>query len=390
MTSLALKQPHIIQEMAANNSLPFEYRKRRLVPNGSYMITGSPVIEPSSRSGSISVLVREMDWYALPREFTDELGKLPWELLIGQGVLFRDYSGNTALISIAEAASLEQKYFPALLGCLLSTIETAMNSLELSSVPQIHYDVSWQYKDYLPSTAKMMVLPTVEQSWTIGLERGQDVRHWLALEILYVLEWLQGIVLPPTTTDKLSLISQPRLFNTRESIRLSLNLSCVCELSATIEAQQLAPVISKPAGGGTGCWRKRIKAGVVIDRWLGDTTSIVGEELGVPDEIPDCLVLTAGALWALFNNTLELIPGCKCTFRSEDGNFVTCVKRSKEWLIWHLETDETEVCNGESCAVAINDMITFGQLLRQGRLFLYLSQAKSVYFGMACIFQSHA
>jgi len=138
MTSL--RQPHIIQEMAATNSLPFEYRNRRLVPNGSYMITGSPVIEPSSRSGSVSVT--EMDWYALPRAFTDELGKLPWELLIGQGVLFRDYSGNTALISIAEAASLEQKYFPALLGCLLSTIETAMNSLELGSDPQILYDVS--------------------------------------------------------------------------------------------------------------------------------------------------------------------------------------------------------------------------------------------------------
>ncbi len=91
----------------------------------------------------------------------------------------------------------------------------------------------------------------------------------------------------------------------------------------------------------------------------GDT-SIVRGKLEVPDEIHDCLVLTAGALWALFNNTLEPMPGCKCTFRSEDGNYITCIKRPDEWFIWHLETDETKVCNGNSCA--INESITFGQL----------------------------
>jgi hypothetical protein len=372
---------NIIQMMVRTNALPDGYVANRLVPISSSLNPGALGIKPAR----YEVDVVGMNWYELPKAFTDGLGKLPWELLIGQGVLVRDYRGNTALISIAEAASLEQTHFPALLECLLRTIESAMDSVANVTTPSLTYSVSGFFKVYL----KLVICPTLEKSWAIGLERGMDTRQWLALEIIYTLEWLQRIILPSTTTENLSLIS-PRLSNIRETTQLRLNSNLFGHPpSISVQARQLISVISEPDIDRKGCWRQRIKAGIVLNSRSRTAGSFLDKVLEVPDEFLDCLVLTAGALWALFNNTLQPMSGCSCTFRSEDGNYITCVKRKGEWRIWHLETDETKICKGKACAT--NESITFGlppSMNRQALIFLCSWQAKSVYSRMACIYQS--
>jgi hypothetical protein len=114
---------HVIQRMTVTNGIPGSYVANLLSPNRSYMISGSADI---SKSGLpfVEDLVSTFDWYAIPKALSDELAKLPWEMIMGQGVLIHDIRDNTALLSIAEAASLQQHYFAELLERLLYAMET--------------------------------------------------------------------------------------------------------------------------------------------------------------------------------------------------------------------------------------------------------------------------
>lgn len=66
---------------------------------------------------------------------------------------------------------------------------------------------------------------------------------------------------------------------------------------------------------------------------------------------PDSLALTAAALWSLFDNSLEPRPGCGCTFGVPGGAYLQCKEEWEGWLIWHLETEESDVplCVGDQC-----------------------------------------
>jgi hypothetical protein len=103
----------------------------------------------------------------------------------------------------------------------------------------------------------MVVCPTVEESWIIGFENGDDTTHWLALEMMYALEWIQCIVLPPPTAQNLTLVDQPTLgFNTRQSTELQLKTEPhgLRELH-TITVQQTCPYSREPR-----CRRERMLA----------------------------------------------------------------------------------------------------------------------------------
>lgn len=251
---VAAMDPSFLYNMTTANALPSKY-SRYLAPQTGSMISGSPMV---SSPKFIQILdVRAFDkveWFALPKALTDVLGTLPWEQILGQGVLIRDTEGHTALVSIAEGACLQQSNFPRLLQCLLHAIESATDLIgDGNEGGCVQYDVSWRYKNYLPSSTKMFICTTADDGWVMGLVNDSDVIHWLALEVLFTLEWIRNILLPPPSAT-LYLVERPRLSFDRERKDFELRGT---EPSIRVNANQLAPMNGKIDEGGDGCWRQK-------------------------------------------------------------------------------------------------------------------------------------
>jgi hypothetical protein len=129
----------------------------------------------------------------------------------------------------------------------------------------------------------------------------------------------------------------------------SLDLGLENKLHA--EGQALETQVEKGTGG---CWRKKILSGRVLMLYGGAKASS-GTELGegIPSHLPgmvrnDCLLLTAAALWSLFDNSLERVPNCRCAFKAAGGDYIQCRRSEDGWLLWHIFTSETP-CNGQDC-----------------------------------------
>jgi hypothetical protein len=137
--------------------------------------------------------------------------------------------------------------------------------------------------------------------------------------------------------------------------------------------QQIAPVRYQSDKSNGGCWRRKIRKGIILsciaddfgaenDNSLSRTPGLpdhsdiagsdadnsAGDITGVLDRYKDCLVLTAGALWSLFGNGLHERPNCCCTFQGESQDFLTFVGKMNGWFVWHVEADESKVCGGGS------------------------------------------
>jgi len=104
----------------------------------------------------------------------------------------------------------------------------------------------------------------------------------------------------------------------------------------------------------SGCWRKKILSGNVLKMpTLEDTKGSLGLELGEHGpfhnpELSDCLILTAAALWSLFDHSLERMPNCQCTFRAASKDFIQCRSKQDGWFIWHTFSNES-LCEGKHC-----------------------------------------
>lgn len=107
------------------------------------------------------------------------------------------------------------------------------------------------------------------------------------------------------------------------------------------------------------CWRKKILCGNVLrlsssvatatSRKATGGTSHGIQPLSHPfPESKDGLLLTGAALWSLFDNAVERIPHCNCTFITEGGDFIQCKSRSGKWFLWHVFSDE-KPCDGQQC-----------------------------------------
>jgi hypothetical protein len=87
---------------------------------------------------------------------------------------------------------------------------------------------------------------------------------------------------------------------------------------------------------------------------LGPSQSLVASPSSKPqhrhpfNNCKDGLMLTAAALWSLFNNSVERLPYCKCTFKSGAGDFIQCKRKVDNWFLWHTFSGEQE-CRGEQC-----------------------------------------
>lgn len=95
-------------------------------------------------------------------------------------------------------------------------------------------------------------------------------------------------------------------------------------------------------GSSPGCWRRKIVGGKIItlndlafECVLAKEGTTQGEAQGVVTMqkvlsvqpfpgMTDGLILTAVALWSLFDNVLERLAGCRCSFKSARGDTVKC------------------------------------------------------------------
>ena len=66
-------------------------------------------------------------------------------------------------------------------------------------------------------------------------------------------------------------------------------------------------------------------------------------------DLDDVLILTAAALWSLFDNSVQRMPNCQCTFKSEGGDYIQCKRRHGTALLWHIFTSEGSLCRGLRC-----------------------------------------
>jgi hypothetical protein len=101
-----------------------------------------------------------------------------------------------------------------------------------------------------------------------------------------------------------------------------------------------------------GCWRKKIVSGIILGPSPGKATGEISYgNRGLPHPFPQCkdgLVLSAAALWSLFDNALQRVPHCKCTFTAKSGGFIQCKGKSGKWLLWHTSSEELP-CDGQRC-----------------------------------------
>ena len=112
-----------------------------------------------------------------------------------------------------------------------------------------------------------------------------------------------------------------------------------------------------------GCWRKRIVSGNILGLAPSMAAKVLGKE-SFSCPFPQCedgLLLSAAALWSLFDNALERMLHCKCTFRSESGSFIQCKAKSGKWFLWHTFSNETP-CNGQSCETNVCVALTAKEL----------------------------
>jgi len=92
-----------------------------------------------------------------------------------------------------------------------------------------------------------------------------------------------------------------------------------------------------------GCWRKKILAGNILGpipptpmkpSTSGDSSK--AQPFTHPfSQSKDGLILSAAALWALFDNALVRVANCVCTFQSASGDFIQCKEKSDGWFLWH-------------------------------------------------------
>lgn len=132
---------------------------------------------------------------------------------------------------------------------------------------------------------------------------------------------------------------------------------------------------------GSCCWRQKIKGGRVLrmllmshdtkvagNRVLTHGTPALHQEFSHPfPYLKDGLVLTAAALWSVFDNSVHRVPDCQCTFKSEGGDYIQCQRRVAQAFLWHVFSSDASLCRGLRCASNIR--VALGQDEHGDRLF---------------------
>ena len=104
-----------------------------------------------------------------------------------------------------------------------------------------------------------------------------------------------------------------------------------------------------------GCWRQKLRGGNILTANAIRSKSTPTKPTCLQEisaDFPDSLILTSAALWSLFDNELEEIPGCRCTLRAPGETYLQCTGTWRKWYLWHFETQSTggkPPCSSDTC-----------------------------------------
>ena len=138
-------------------------------------------------------------------------------------------------------------------------------------------------------------------------------------------------------------------------------------------------MFAQPAGlrnevSWPGCWRRKIiEANVFrnpISRRRHQCPWVPLHYLAphpFNETIQDGLMLTAAALWSLFDNSLQRIQNCTCSLESVGGNIIQSKVQRNNWLLWRTLAPNEKVCDGTQCIE--NQSISFADGKKGKRLY---------------------
>jgi hypothetical protein len=154
-----------------------------------------------------------------------------------------------------------------------------------------------------------------------------------------LIDWLEAQLGETSFKASSSSLPLPRWINLRD------------ENKSHARSEILAANFFKETGS---CWRQKILGGNVLELPIPEdvegSSELELQKQGLfrDPRLSDCLILTAAALWSLFDNSLERMPNCQCTFRAAGGDFIQCRRKQGRWFIWHTFSHEN-VCEGKNC-----------------------------------------
>jgi hypothetical protein len=296
-----------------------------------------------------------LDWCLIPKGLTDEIASLSWEQVMGQGVLVQYYRCPLALLSIAQAAVVQLDDLVDLLECIIWAVDDSIKTGS-SGKRRRFYQLSWVHAGKVPATASIGCVRLVGESWAIGVESvGEPSVHLLENTAL-IMDWLRGVF--SATADDGSLILLKDLSTgERDVATMTVDDEIVESGAQNFDVKQPSPATSEPYKHGQGCWRSKIQGGTILQgsypSYTISSEALRSDPIKTPvDSFKDGLVSTTGALWALFDNDLQGMPGCNCTLRTTEGEYLSCMGEREDWFIWHLDRNESKVCGGRLCTVA--------------------------------------
>lgn len=286
-----------------------------------------------------------VDWYLIPESLVSELSNVPVQNFVGQAVLLRNDAGMTAMVTIAEAAHLQLDGLIELLECLFEMIATTPGDRYRGGLLRA-FHLKWLYKAALACSLTLHTTWATEEVLLIGFAPAGEKTHWLAMDLMLLLGWISAI------TDPLGYPNDPTHLVVREpkgSLDWSMRMNIENRFDRNVYRNILAHHghFKTKDAGSEGCWRKKITGGVLLGVTSSASPSITIGLSNIPGS--RYLALTAGALWSLFDHRLRQMPGCTCTLRTGESEFLTCEKREGEIFFWHLETDPQTICEGRYC-----------------------------------------
>lgn len=125
-------------------------------------------MEPGPNLGEVT---SALEWCLIPEFLIDQLNQLPWENVVGRGVLVRDNRCNTALVSVAEVTVLLLPGISELLECILWAVDDSIRAYATDQRINL-YDLTWPYKDISPLSTNLIISPLCNHQWALGLCAG--------------------------------------------------------------------------------------------------------------------------------------------------------------------------------------------------------------------------
>jgi hypothetical protein len=148
----------------------------------------SPTINPRPRSQlDINQLLPKFDWCLIPKGLTDEIASLPWEHLMGQGVLVQYDPGPLALLSVAQAAVAHLDDLVDLLECIIWAIDDSMKTISSRKNGRF-YQLYWVHAGNSPATGSIGCVRLAGENWAIGVQSGGESRKHLLDNTMLIMD----------------------------------------------------------------------------------------------------------------------------------------------------------------------------------------------------------